>query len=51
MYSTDERVVVMLKGGKDLTQTNIDINFRGQERYSAANRLETLYGVVSSGFQ
>jgi hypothetical protein len=34
-----------------LTPTNVEIDFRGDQRYSAANRLDTLYGVVSSGFQ
>ncbi|HEX2107434.1 MAG TPA: hypothetical protein VHF28_06860 [Nitrososphaera sp.] len=51
MYSNDERVHIILRGGEDLTPTNIEIDFRGDERYSAANRLDTLYGVISSGFQ
>ncbi|HEU0144038.1 MAG TPA: PKD domain-containing protein, partial [Nitrososphaera sp.] len=51
MYSNDERIVVIVRGGEELTPTNIEIDFRGDERYSAANRLDTLYGVVSSGFQ
>jgi hypothetical protein len=51
IYSDDERVHIILRGGEDLTPTNIEIDFRGDHRYSAANRLETLYGVVSSGFQ
>ncbi|HJU95104.1 MAG TPA: PKD domain-containing protein, partial [Nitrososphaera sp.] len=51
MYSNDERIVVIVRGGEDLTPTNIEIDFRGDERYSAANRLDTLYGVVSSSFQ
>ena len=51
MYSNDERVNVIVRGGEALTPTNIEIDFRGDERYSAANRLDTLYGVVSSGFQ
>ncbi|HEY6755777.1 MAG TPA: PKD domain-containing protein, partial [Nitrososphaera sp.] len=51
MYSNDERVNVIVRGGEELTPTNVEIDFRGDERYSAANRLETLYGVVSSGFQ
>ena len=51
MYSNDERVNVIVRGGEELTPTNIEIDFRGDERYSAANRLDTLYGVVSSGFQ
>src|SRR5215207_2550317 len=51
MYSNDERVNVLVRGGEELTPTNIEIDFRGDERYSAANRLDTLYGAVSSGFQ
>jgi PKD repeat protein len=51
MYSNDERIVVVVRGGEELTPTNVEIEFRGDERYSAANRLETLYGVVSSGFE
>jgi PKD repeat protein len=51
MYSNDERIVVIVRGGEELTPTNIEIDFRGDQRYSAANRLETLYGVVSSGFE
>src|SRR5918992_46623 len=51
MYSNDERIVVIVRGGEELTPTNVEIDFRGDERYSAANRLDTLYGVVSSGFQ
>jgi PKD repeat protein len=51
MYSNDERVHVIVRGGEELTPTNVEIDFRGDERYSAANRLDTLYGVVSSGFQ
>ena len=31
--------------------TNVEIEFQGDDRYSAANRLETLYGSVTSGFQ
>jgi PKD repeat protein len=51
MYSNDERIVVIVRGGEELTPTNIEIDFRGDQRYSASNRLDTLYGVVSSGFQ
>jgi PKD repeat protein len=51
MYSNDERVHVILRGGEELTPTNIEIDFRGDQRYSAANRLDTLYGVIISGFQ
>ena len=51
MYSNDERVNVIVRGGDELTPTNIEIDFRGDQRSSAANRLDTLYGVVSSGFQ
>ena len=51
MYSNDERIVVIVRGGEELTPTNVEIDFRGDQRYSAANRLDTLYGVVSSGFQ
>jgi PKD repeat protein len=51
MYSNDERVHVIVRGGDELTPTNVEIDFRGDQRYSAANRLDTLYGVVSSGFQ
>jgi hypothetical protein len=51
MYSNDERVQVIVRGGEELTPTNIEIDFRGDQRYSAANRLDTLYGAVSSGFQ
>ena len=51
MYSNDERVNVIVRGGDELTPTNIEIDFRGDQRSSAANRLDTLYGAVSSGFQ
>ncbi|HEX6253107.1 MAG TPA: PKD domain-containing protein [Nitrososphaera sp.] len=51
MYSNDERVHIIVRGGEELTPTNVEIDFRGDQRYSAANRLDTLYGVVSSGFQ
>jgi PKD repeat protein len=51
LYSNDERVHIILRGGEELTPTNIEIDFRGDERYSAANRLDRLYGVISSGFQ
>ncbi|MFL6473684.1 MAG: hypothetical protein ACJ701_01570 [Nitrososphaera sp.] len=51
MYSNDERVNVIVGGGDELTPTNIEIDFRGDQRSSAANRLDTLYGAVSSGFQ
>jgi hypothetical protein len=51
MYSNDERIVIIVRGGEELTPTNIEIDFRGDQRYSASNRLDTLYGVVSSGFQ
>lgn len=51
VYSNDERVEVMVRGGEDLAPTNVEIEFQGDHRYSAANRLETLYGVVTSGFQ
>ena len=51
IYSNDERVHIILRGGEELTPTNIEIDFRGDQRYSAANRLDTLYGVISSGFQ
>ncbi|MDQ3881737.1 MAG: hypothetical protein M3249_01085, partial [Thermoproteota archaeon] len=46
MYSNDERVNVIVMGGDELTPTNIEIDFRGDQRPSAANRLDTLYGVV-----
>jgi hypothetical protein len=51
MYSNDERVVVMVRGGEELAPTNVEIEFQGEHRYSAANRLDTLYGAVTSGFQ
>jgi PKD repeat protein len=51
MYSNDERIHIILRGGEELTPTNIEIDFRGDERYSAANRLDTVYGVIRSGFQ
>jgi PKD repeat protein len=51
MYSNDERVHVILRGGEELTPTDVEIDFRGDQRYSAANRLDTLYGVIISGFQ
>ena len=51
MYSNNEGIVVIVKGGEALAPTDIEIYFRGAGQYSAANRLETLYGVVSSGFQ
>ncbi|HJU35524.1 MAG TPA: PKD domain-containing protein [Nitrososphaera sp.] len=51
MYSNDETVHVIVRGGEELTPTNIEIDFRGDERYSADNRLDRLYGVVSFGFQ
>jgi hypothetical protein len=51
MYFNDEKMLITVNGGKHLTPTNIEIDFHGEEGYSAANRVETLYGVVSSGFQ
>jgi hypothetical protein len=51
MYSNDERIEVMVRGGEELTPTSVEIEFQGEHRYSAANRLETLYGTVTSGFQ
>src|SRR5919108_652022 len=51
IYSNDERIVIIVRGGEELTPTNIEIDFRGDQRYSASNRLDTLYGVVSSGFE
>jgi hypothetical protein len=51
MYSDDERIVVIVRGGEELTPTNVEIEFRGEQQYSAANRLETVYGVVESGFK
>lgn len=51
VYSDDEGIEVMVRGGEELTPTNIEIEFEGDQRYSAANRLETLYGAVTSGFQ
>ncbi len=51
MYSDDERIHVMVRGGDDLTPTNIEIEFQGEHNNSAAHRLETLYGAVTSGFQ
>jgi hypothetical protein len=51
LYSNDERIEVMVRGGDVLTPINVEIEFQGDQRYSAANRLETLYGTVTSGFQ
>jgi hypothetical protein len=51
LYSNDERIEVIVRGGDVLTPTNVEIEFQGDQRYSAANRLETLYGTVTSGFQ
>jgi hypothetical protein len=51
VYSNDERIEVMVRGGEALAPTNVEIEFQGDERYSGANRLETLYGAVTSGFQ
>jgi hypothetical protein len=51
VYSNDERIEVMVRGGEELAPTNVEIEFQGDQRYSAANRLETLYGAVTSGFQ
>jgi hypothetical protein len=51
MYSNDEPVHITVRGGEELSPTNVEIEFQGDHRYSAANRLETLYGVVSQGFQ
>jgi PKD repeat protein len=51
LYSNDERVHIILRGGEELTPSNIEIDFRGDERYSAANRLDTLHGAISYGFQ
>jgi hypothetical protein len=50
-YSNDEKIQIMVRGGEDLTPTNIEIEFRGHEKYSAEHRLETLFGAVTSGFQ
>jgi hypothetical protein len=51
MYSNNEKVQIMVRGGEQLTPTNIEIEFQGHEKYSAAHRLETLFGAVTSGFQ
>jgi hypothetical protein len=51
MYSNDEDIQVIIRGGDDLTPTNVEIQFQGEHRYSGANRLETLYAVVTDGFQ
>jgi hypothetical protein len=51
MYSNDEEVQVIVRGGEELTPTNVEIQFQGEQRYSAANRLETLHAVVTDGFQ
>lgn len=51
MYSDNEKVQIMVRGGGELTPTNIEIEFQGHEKYSAAHRLETLFGAVTSGFQ
>ena len=51
MYSNDERIEVMVRGGEELTPTSVEIEFQGDHHYSAANRLETLYGAVTFGFQ
>jgi hypothetical protein len=51
MYSNDERIEVMVRGGEEMTPTNVEIEFQGDHRYSAAHRLETLFGAVASGFQ
>jgi len=51
LYSNDEKVEVMVRGGNVLTPTNIEIEFQGDAKYSAAHRLETLHGAVTSGFQ
>jgi hypothetical protein len=51
LYSNDEEIKVMVRGGEVLTPTNVEIEFQGDDRYSAANRLETLYGAVTTGFQ
>lgn len=51
MYSNDEDVQLIVRGGEELTPTNVEIEFQGEQRYSAANRLETLHAVVTDGFQ
>jgi hypothetical protein len=51
MYSNDEDIQIIIRGGDDLTPTNVEIQFQGDQRYSGANRLETLYAVVTDGFQ
>jgi hypothetical protein len=51
MYSNDEDVQVIVRGGEELTPTNVEIQFQGDEKYSAAHRLETLHAVVTEGFQ
>ncbi len=51
VYSNDERVEVMVRGGEELTPTSVEIEFQGDHTYSAANRLETLFGAVTSGFR
>jgi hypothetical protein len=51
MYSNDEDVQVIVRGGEELTPTIVEIQFQGEHRYSAANRLETLHAVVTDGFQ
>jgi hypothetical protein len=51
MYSDDEPISIVVRGGEELSPTNIQIQFQGDQSYSAADRLETLYGVVTEGFQ
>jgi hypothetical protein len=40
-----------VRGGDDLTPTNVEIEFQGEHRYSAASRFDTLYVAVTLGFQ
>lgn len=50
-YSNNEAINVLMSGGKNLTPTNVEIQFQGHENNSAANQLEMLYGIVTSGFK
>ena len=38
MYSNDERIVVIVRGGEELTPTNVEIDFRGDQRYSGSQQ-------------
>jgi hypothetical protein len=50
-YSNNEGINIIISGGKNLTPTDVEIQFQGHKNNSAALQLETVHGVVTSGFK